>query len=350
MTGTCYAAIVVGGGALRGRCWLWPSWPIAQNLGTLGTGVRRANRTVERRELAPPTGPAPRLPNGKPDFSGVWDHPYVPDMSSSNARNPALQKGRRATALHAGRPREHQELRPGKERRLHRHVHAVRADAVDERAVSDPDHAERQVRRVPLRESTWFHVVPFKDEHSHGSEPDLVRRIDREVGRRHAGHRHDRLQRLHAPRHRAATRTATSCTWCRRSRAPTPGTSPTRSRSTIPSTTRQPWTNERTFTLSQRRAARVLVRGEQPLAVGRPHQDLEVPGSEQPAPQTSRAESLLDRPSLPDLNDRRPTENRRHHRHPRRPPPHLPLRRADQAEVLRHGARRRGVGLPEDAG
>jgi hypothetical protein len=27
------------------------------------------------------TSSAPRLPNGKPDFNGVWDHPFVPDMS-----------------------------------------------------------------------------------------------------------------------------------------------------------------------------------------------------------------------------------------------------------------------------
>jgi len=25
--------------------------------------------------------PVPRLPNGKPDLSGVWDHPFVIDMS-----------------------------------------------------------------------------------------------------------------------------------------------------------------------------------------------------------------------------------------------------------------------------
>jgi hypothetical protein len=38
---------------------------------------------------APPAGPAPRLANGKPDLQGVWQKPYVPDMS----RNGRGQKG-----------------------------------------------------------------------------------------------------------------------------------------------------------------------------------------------------------------------------------------------------------------
>jgi hypothetical protein len=34
-----------------------------------------------QRDFKPPEGPAPRLPSGKVDFSGVWQKPYVPDMS-----------------------------------------------------------------------------------------------------------------------------------------------------------------------------------------------------------------------------------------------------------------------------
>src|ERR1043165_911293 len=63
----------------------------AQN--TLGGSVPGEARSGAAKGYTPPTGPAPRTAAGKPDFSGVWDHPYVPDMSRSNPRNPAVQKG-----------------------------------------------------------------------------------------------------------------------------------------------------------------------------------------------------------------------------------------------------------------
>ena len=31
--------------------------------------------------ITEPAGPVPRLPNGKPDLSGLWDNPYTPDMA-----------------------------------------------------------------------------------------------------------------------------------------------------------------------------------------------------------------------------------------------------------------------------
>jgi hypothetical protein len=30
-----------------------------------------------------PTGPAPRLPDDKPDLNGVWQRPYVPDITKN---------------------------------------------------------------------------------------------------------------------------------------------------------------------------------------------------------------------------------------------------------------------------
>ncbi len=34
-----------------------------------------------QRKYTPPAGETPRMPDGKPDFSGVWQHPFVQDMT-----------------------------------------------------------------------------------------------------------------------------------------------------------------------------------------------------------------------------------------------------------------------------
>jgi hypothetical protein len=64
--------------------------PVGSTLGTVGSGVPGESTTPGSRNAS--TAPAPRLPNGRPDFNGLWDHAYVPDMSLS-ARDPVQQRG-----------------------------------------------------------------------------------------------------------------------------------------------------------------------------------------------------------------------------------------------------------------
>jgi hypothetical protein len=143
---------------------------LAQNLGTIGTGVAGESTAKGPAGWKPPTGPAPRLPNGKPDFSGVWDHAYVPDMSASNARNPALQTGAGPLPYTPAGLANIKDYNPEKNGDytgmcmpfgLMRSVNAPY-----------PFQIMQSDKYVTLlfEQSNWFHIVPFRDQHS--AEPN----------------------------------------------------------------------------------------------------------------------------------------------------------------------------------
>ncbi len=143
--------------------------PVGSTPSTLGAGL--AGESSTRTTWVPPTGPGPRLSNGKPDFSGVWDHPYVPDMSRSNARNPALQKGAGDLPYtEAGKANiaAYNPERDGDYTGMCMPFGLMRS-----MNAPYPFQIMQNDRYVAFlfEQSTWFHVVPFRDAHSADPNP-----------------------------------------------------------------------------------------------------------------------------------------------------------------------------------
>jgi hypothetical protein len=141
----------------------------AQNLGTIGTGT--AGESTAKGAATTPAGRAPRLPNGHPDFSGVWDHAYVPDMTVSNARTPALQKGAGELPLTPAGLENIKQYNPERDGDytgmcmpfgLMRSVNAPYPFQIMQN--------DRYFAFL-FEQSTWFHIVPFKTEHSKEPNP-----------------------------------------------------------------------------------------------------------------------------------------------------------------------------------
>jgi hypothetical protein len=144
---------------------------IGEAQSTLGGGVPGETRGGATGGYKAPTGPVPRTPSGKPDFSGVWEHPYVPDMSRSNPRNPALQKA----------PGDLPYTPAGTEN-ITAYDPAKNGDYTGMcmpfglmRSMNSPYplqimQNDKQVAFL-FEQNTWFHLAPFKAEHSKEPNP-----------------------------------------------------------------------------------------------------------------------------------------------------------------------------------
>ena len=144
------------------------SAPVGSTLGTVGSGIPGEGSTPGSRNA--PTGPTPRLPNGKPDFNGIWDHAYVPDMSLS-ARNAAQQKGAGPLPLTPAGVENIKSYDPEKDG----DYTGMCMPYGLTRSFNGPFPIQimQTANHVAFmfEMGNWFHVVPFKDAHSPEPNP-----------------------------------------------------------------------------------------------------------------------------------------------------------------------------------
>ncbi|HLI83457.1 MAG TPA: hypothetical protein VKV17_06035 [Bryobacteraceae bacterium] len=146
---------------------LVPAFAQNQQPNTLDPKVRGVIDAATEKRIGVPTGPAPRLKNGKPDMSGVWNQPYVPDMSKD------------------GRGQQGEHNLPFTELGLAKwkaYDAAVEGDYTGSclpfgllRDINSP-HPMQIVQNDKyiaflFEQNTWFHVVPT-DGRPHPKDPD----------------------------------------------------------------------------------------------------------------------------------------------------------------------------------
>jgi hypothetical protein len=111
----------------------------------------------------PASGPAPRTADGKPDFSGLWQRPYVPDMTKTTRD----QQGT------ADLPFTEAGLKEWKA------YDAAKGDYTGAclpfglmRSMNSPDPIQimQNPKYVALlyEQNTWFHLIPIDKQHTNG--------------------------------------------------------------------------------------------------------------------------------------------------------------------------------------
>ncbi len=110
----------------------------------------------------------PRMPDGKPNFNGIWDHPYVPDVSKDGKD----QKGAGALPFTPAGADNFKNYDVSKFDYTGP-LPALRVDAFHECGrVSDSGHAVRQITsRLLFEQSNWFHVVAMARDHPKPLDP-----------------------------------------------------------------------------------------------------------------------------------------------------------------------------------
>ncbi len=175
-----------------------------------------------QQDYRPPTGPTPRTASGKVDFSGVWQKPYVPDLTKDG-------KDHKGVAELPFTPWGEADWKK---------YDAAEGDYTGAclpfgmtRSMNTPEPMQIMQSDTYFaflfEQNSWFAVVPIDGRpHRQGIATwfgDSVGRWEGDTLVIDTVNFNGRRASI-----RSAIRTAISCTWCSASRGPTSATSPTR--------------------------------------------------------------------------------------------------------------------------